>query len=59
MEPERPRIAKEILRGEKKKAEKHNSPRLQTILQSTNSAQCGICIKTDIQISGTEQKAQK
>uniref|UniRef100_A0A8D1KUZ2 Reverse transcriptase domain-containing protein n=1 Tax=Sus scrofa TaxID=9823 RepID=A0A8D1KUZ2_PIG len=53
----RPRIAKAILRN---KNLRHNSPRLQAILQSLSNQDSLILVtKTDIRTSGTEQRTRQ
>ena len=39
---------------EQKLSRKHTSPRLEAILQSQSSGQCGNGTKTDMQTNGTE-----
>ena len=55
----RPRNAPAILRG-KTQSRRHNSPRIQIILQSYSNQNSVVLVqKQNIQINGTEQGAQK
>ena len=59
MEPQKALNSQSNIEKEKQNWRYHNS-RLQVILQScSGSRQYGIDTKTDTQINGTEQKAQK